>query len=411
MARFRYKAKKGPDDLIEGDVEADSEIVVAKQLMQEGFYPVWVRPVTQPGRIFIDRDNSSGDRYFYNRKIGVRQLANFTRQLSELIEAGLPLYKALGIISNQLSSGHLKDAVESIRNNVKDGHTFSESLKSYQDIFSSLYINLIRAGETAGSLKETLSNLADFLDSQEDIRSRVLSALSYPALILVVGTITIFILMVFVIPRLTDMFVEMGQTLPLLTGILIGFSNFLKDYWVILVFLIFCIWAFTKRARSFSTTKMIIDKIKLKIPVIGRLLKDLDLERFTGTLSMLLRNGVPILSSLKISAETIDNEVIKKEIEKVIEDVKGGASISSAFKRSIVFPGFLIDMSEIGEQGGFLDKTFSKVAHSYELERERLIKIVSSLIEPISILVMGILMGFVVVAMLLPVFQISLVAK
>ncbi|MBU1147000.1 MAG: type II secretion system F family protein [Candidatus Omnitrophica bacterium] len=393
MSKFIYKAKKGPKEVIEGKIEAESEAQAVKQLMQEGYYPIWVKEVSA---LTAQK----------RRPVKTKDLAIFTRQLSELLDSGLALYESLNIIENQIELPGLKDIIRGIREKVRDGNTFSDALKDYPRVFSELYVNLVRSGEAGSMLRDVLNNIADFLEKEEDVRSKIIAALMYPMLMLAVGAATIFILMAFVIPKIADMFVDMGEALPLPTRILVGFSDFVRAYWLLLAIFTCAAIFFILRSKS----KSIMDRFKLKLPVLGDLVKDSEFARFSRTLSMLLKNGVAILSALKVTSDVIENEVIKAEVLRVYNDVKEGSSLASAIKKNTGFPQFIINMAIIGEEGGMLDKTLLKAAKSYELESDRKIKILSSLLEPAIILVMGVVVGFIVISMLLPVFQISLTA-
>jgi type II secretory pathway component PulF len=268
----------------------------------------------------------------------------------------------------------------------------------------------VKSGEVGGMLNEVLANIADFLEKQEDTRSKITASLVYPMLMLVVGVITIFILMTFVIPKLANMFVEMGERLPFPTRILMGIGSFLRRYWILLVVFICGAIISFKKIKSNTVARKNIDTFKLNLPIFGRILKNTELARFSRTLSTLVKNGVPILNALRITSDIIENSVIKEEVIRIYDDVKAGSSLTAAIKKNPSFPQFVVNMSAIGEEGGTLDKTLLKVAKSYELEIDRLVKIISSLIEPVVILIMGVIVGFIVISMLLPVFQISLTA-
>ena len=221
MARFIYKAKKGPKEIKEDSIEADSESAALRQLMQQGYYPIWVKEAS------IDSAEKRDAFSFSSKRIKTKDVANFTRQLSELLDSDLALYESLNIIENQIELPGLREVIKGIREKVRDGNTFSDSLKDYPRIFSNLYINLVRSGEAGSMLRDVLNNIADFLEKEEDVRSKIIAALAYPILMLIVGIATIFILMGFVIPKLANMFIEMGEVLPLPTRILIGFSGFI----------------------------------------------------------------------------------------------------------------------------------------------------------------------------------------
>ncbi|MCX5687467.1 MAG: type II secretion system F family protein [Candidatus Omnitrophica bacterium] len=398
MPRFVYKAKKSPEEIMEGNIEADSENVAANKLIQSGYYPVWIR------------EELANEKNLTVFKVKAKDLANFTRQLSELIGSNLALYNALSVIENQTESNYLKIIVGDIKLMIKEGKAFSEALKKYPDVFSELYVNLVRSGEKSGSLNEVLANIKDFLDKDQDTRERIIAALAYPGLMAIVGFVTIFVLVTFVVPRIASMFVEMNEKLPLPTRMLIDISDFARTYWFLLIiFIIGAIFLF-KTGKTNPVTKNKMDKFKLKIPIFGNLLKNTEFARFSRTLSMLLKNGVPILDSLKITASVITNSVIKEEVDEIYKDVKAGSSFTLAIKKRKNFPIFVANMTAVGEEGGFLDRALLNIARNYETEVERLMKIITALLEPGFILIMGLVVGLIVMAMILPVFQMSLAA-
>ena len=402
MPRYLYKAKKEPKEVLEGSIEADSENAAINKLTESNCYPISVREET------VDFDEKSKGIFLFSKRIKTRDLADFTRQLSELLDSGLALFDALNILENQTAISQLKDVIRDVRDRIKGGSTFSEALKSRSRIFSDLYVNLVKSGEAGGVLGEVLANISDFLEKEVDTRSRIMAALSYPLLMVAVGFISIFILLGFVIPKLTNMLVEMGETLPLPTSILIGLSDIIRNYWILLLILIGGLIFFVKGSKKNKVVRLTVDSLKLKLPIFGALIRHGELARFSRTLSTLLKNGVPMLYSIKITSDVIDNGVIKRQIEEVHNDVKSGFSLHAAVKKDTDFPLFLINMIAVGEEGGSLDRTLFKVAKAYETETDRMIKILSSLMEPVIILVMGLVVGFIVVSMLLPVFQISL---
>ena len=404
MPRYLYKAKKGPKEVLEGNIEADSENTAINKLTESGCYPISVRKETAAS------DKKSKEIFLFSKRIKTKDLADFTRQLSELLDSGLTLFDALNILENQTAIQQLKDVIRDVRGRIKGGSTFSESLKSNPRIFSDLYVNLVKSGEAGGVLGEVLANISDFLEKEVDTRSKIIAALSYPLLMVTVGFISIFILLGFVIPKLTNMLVEMGEALPLPTSILIGLSDIVKSYWVLLLILIGGFIFFVKGSKKNKIARFTVDSLKLKLPIFGALIRHGELARFSRTLSTLLKNGVPMLSSIKITSDVIDNGVIKRQIEAVHNDVKSGSSLQAAIKKNTDFPLFLINMTAVGEEGGSLDRTLLKVAKAYEAETDRMIKILSSLMEPVIILAMGLVVGFIVISMLLPVFQISLTA-
>ncbi|MDO8602776.1 MAG: type II secretion system F family protein [Candidatus Omnitrophota bacterium] len=398
MARFIYKAKKGPAETMEGAIEADSEKIAINRLVRLGYYPISVKEeLKNAERVAVYRINS-------------KRLADFTRHLSELLSAGITLYNALSLMENQSENKNLKIITKAVKGYIKDGKKFSEALENYPGTFSELYVNIVRAGEESGSLNEALLNIADLSDKDEDIRAKIITASAYPVLMALVGLGTIFILVAFIVPRLVDMFIEMGEKLPLPTRMLIAISGFVRVYWIWMIFFTAGAVFLLKNIGSDHVAKIKLDKIKLKIPIFGNLIKDAEFARFSRTFSMLLKNGVSMLSSLKIVSGVITNSAIKEDAGLIYEDIKSGASLAIAIKKTGSFPLMVGNMIAVGEEGGFLDKALLNVARSYEKELENKVKTITTLLEPVFILIMGLVIGFIVIAMLLPVFQISLVS-
>lgn len=398
MPKFLYRVKNGPLEVLEGIIEADSERAVINKLARQGYYPISVKEGSA--------DAEKAEIY----RISAKRLANFTRHLSELLNASLTLYNSLNVIENQFENKNLKTMIKALKGHIKDGKKFSEALKNYPGIFSELYVNIARSGEESGSLDEALSNIADLLDKDEDMRSKIIAASAYPMLMAAVGLGTIFILVTFIVPRLVNMFVEMEAKLPLSTRMLIAISGFARDYWIWMIFFTGSAIVLFRKSSLNPSVKIKLDRIKLGIPIFGALIKDAELARFSRTFSMLLKNGVPMLDSLKIVSGVITNSAIKEDAGLIYEDIKAGSSLSNAVKKSRSFPLLAGNMIVVGEEGGFLDKALLNVARNYEKSLELGVKVITSLLEPAFILVMGLVIGFIVVAMLLPVFQISLIS-
>jgi len=398
MAKFAYKAKRSPTEITEGAMEAGSENAVINKLNQLGYHPVWI----------MEESVSAAKARIL--RIKSKDLADFTRRVSELLESGLTLYNALSVVESQSGSCNLKTIICCIEDSLKEGKCFSAALKRYPGVFSELYVNVIRSGEESGSMNETLAGMADFLDKTEDMRSKIIAALAYPGLTAIIGFMTIVILIVFIIPRLVNMFIEMGEELPLATRALIWISDFARAYWIFSAFFAVCAIFLFKRVKLNPIARNKIDKIRLKIPILGNIAKNSEFMRFSKTLSMLLKNGVPMLNSLKIASSVVANNAIKEDINFIHNDVKAGMSLAASIKKRECFPLYLANMVAVGEEGGFLDKALLNISRNYEIELDRAMKIITALMEPVFILIMGMVIGFIVVAMLLPVFQISLVA-
>ena len=298
-----------------------------------------------------------------------------------------------------------------IRDQVRDGRPFSESLKKFPDIFSDLYVSMARSGETGGMLDDILARLAGFSEDRERLETKVKSALAYPVLMAGVGLLTIVVLITFVIPKIVAMFEDLGQTLPLPTAVLITISRFFTKYWYILLGVIALLLFILVRIGRTEEGRFAVDRLKLNFPVTGDLIKKAEIARFARTLGTLLQNGVPILEALGVVSSTMQNAALKREVLETYREVRDGKSLSASLSLRERFPVVATNMIAVGEEGGSLEKSLFKVADSYERETDNVIKIMTSLLEPVLILTMGLIVGFIVISMLLPIFQINIIAR
>ncbi len=404
MAKFVYKAKEGPDRIAEGVMEAESRGEVIDRLQSMGYFPV---SVLEENSLNMDEGSELIAAKF---RISRRDLVIFTRQLSDLIDSGLPLFKALNLIESQTENSHLRRLLLNLTSDIKEGKKFSDTLSKFPEVFSGFFIALIKAGEVGGMLDKVLLRLADYLEREEELTGKVRAALAYPVFMAAVGAATVFILMTFVMPRLVTMFKGIGQSLPLPTLLLINISSFLSRFWWLVLAALAFIFFGIKRRLNTQEGKMLFDQIRLNIPFFGGLIKKSEIARFGRTLSTLLGNGVPMIASLDTVMPVIDNVLIKKDIERARNDVRDGISLSKTIAKSPYFPAIVSNMIAVGEESGSVERSLLKVSESFERETERIIKVVTSLIEPVIILVMGSIVGFIVISMLLPIFQINLVA-
>jgi len=404
MAQFFYKAKKGPGDILEDVIEAESRSQALSKIESLGYFLIELKEQSQA---------ESGKNPFaqLSQKVALKDLAIFTRQLSDLLGAGLTILNALEVLSQQAENKRLKVVCRDMVHFIKDGGTFSDALNQYPKIFSSLYVAMAQAGEVGGMLEPVLNRLADFSEAEEDLKTKVRSALAYPLLMGFVGAGTIIVLLTFVIPKLVGMFEDMGQALPLPTQLLVNISGFLTDFWWLIAGIVAGLIFTIKRRVSTPEGKLVFDKIKISLFLIGPLVKKVEIARLVRTLSALLSNGVPMLQALQVSGKIIENEVLKQDIGRIAKEVSDGADFSAALKSNPIFPVFVSNMITVGEKGGQIEKALVKVAEAYEREIDRATGTLTSLLEPIMILVMGSIVGFIVVSMLLPIFQINLMAR
>ena len=403
--RFVYEAKTGPKDVIKGTLVADNKSAAIQKISRLGYYLLSLEEEAEA------MNSARSGRSLFPEKVGIKDITDYTRQLSDLLEAGITIAKALDILHGQTQNKRLKKVILDIRDYCVSGNPLSDALSRHPRVFSDLYVSMVRSGETGGMLDNILRRLADFNEKQLDIRTKIRTALAYPVLMTVVGLSTIIILITFVMPKMTVMFSDFGQALPLPTQILLGISGIIQNYWFILI--LFAAGIVMTMMKIYNTPhgKFAIDSFKLNAPIMGQMIRKVEIARFTRTLSTLLDNGVPILSALQIVLGTVGNAVIKEDIEKAAVAVKEGASLAQGLNNSVSIPPAVMNMIAIGEEGGHIEKTLLKVAVGFERESDEAIKIMMSLIEPILILTLGIVVGFIVISMLLPIFEMNFLVR
>ncbi|MBU0549048.1 MAG: type II secretion system F family protein [Candidatus Omnitrophica bacterium] len=402
MQIFRYKAKKGPESIVEGRIEAETREEAVDKISRMGYTPVHIEEYTPVMK-------SSAAKF--TGRIKSRDITIFSRQLSILIKSGVPILNAINIISEQSESVHFKKILRNIHDDIKQGRAFSTALSNYPGVFSKFYIAMVRTGEDSGSLQEILLRIADYRRQQEEILSKIRTALAYPVLMAIVGLGTVVFMLAYVMPRLMQIFISLEQALPLPTRILISLSTRLRQYWFWIVLIILAVvFVFRQQAKT-ESLKIAISKFKLHMPLFGEFIFKADLARFNRSLELLIKSGMPILRAIDVSVPILKNEVIKRQLLQSYKDLEQGGSFGSSLKKSRIFPAFMTNLIIVGEESGRLDEALAEVSRAYERDIDEAIKVMTSLIEPLMILVIGLLVGFIVVAMLLPIFQINIMAR
>jgi type IV pilus assembly protein PilC len=350
-------------------------------------------------------------KYFANislkKRVSTKSLVIFTRQLSTLIAAGLPLVKALKTLYDQLESGGLKDIIKDVAAEVESGTNFSEALAHFPKVFPAFYVNMIKAGELGGMLEGILKRLSEFLDKSQKLREKVKSALMYPSFVLFIALLILIMLMIFVIPTFTNMFSELGGALPLPTKILITSSDIIRKVWYLLPLIPVLIIMGYKLLISDPDRRCAVDRIKLRMPVVGNLIQQVAVARFSRTLGTLLSSGVPILNALQTVKDTIGNEFIARAVVNIRDSIKEGESVSGPMVASKAFPPLVTKMINIGEETGQLDKMLIQIADNFEEEVDVAISGLTSLLEPLLIVFMGLVVGFIVISMFMPLFSLA----
>lgn len=414
MPAFTYKAKDRKGQLINGTMDAESRAAVNSRLQAMGYFPISIGGGGGAGEAASAGSKAGGKTggkvaasltQMRGGKIKSTDLALFYRQMSDLIGAGIPLVKALNIIKGQMPNPRLTEVLATVSGDVQGGDTFAAALEKHPALFTKLTVALVRAGETGGLLDQTLSRIADFAESQDELKSKIKSAMAYPMIMVFVGVTAVIVLLTFVMPKVMDIFKELDQALPGPTLMLIAISDYLKVYWHI-TFGIVGAGIFALR-RYIKTDKgeLAYHNFMLKLPKFGDLILKREIASFTRTLGALLRNGVPILNALTISGEVMTIRPIRNEIAKIPEGITQGAGIAPTLRSSPLFPPVVVNMVAIGEETGHLPEVLLRVAESYETQVDRAIKTLTTFIEPVIILVLGVVVAFIVISMLLPIFS------
>lgn len=397
MPIYNYKAKISPDVFRNGTIEAESEKAAANKLRLLNYYPVLIKLKTEE-RL----------KYFkFKTRIKLKDIYIFLRQLSNLNLAGLSLVKSLKNIGEQSSNPALQSVIVDMRENIQKGNSFSQALAMHSNVFSSLEVNMIKSAESTGTLAEVLSEIADLKEKDMEFSSRIRTALAYPILLISVGILTLFLLTTFVLPKFITLFQDLGQSLPFLTQILIYFSLFLNHYWVGIIIICAAAAIFAIRYIKTDKGRLWFDQLKLKIPFLRNIIIKIQTERFARTLASLIKNGVPIINSLKIVSEVATNKVFSQEIAQVYAMVSKGQNISQAIKSGSVFEKNTVDLIAVGEESGRLEDMLSRIAQMNENESKQLIEAFLFMLEPALILSLGAIIGIIVLAILLPVFEMN----
>jgi general secretion pathway protein F len=404
MSVFEYIALDAKGNQRKGFIDAPG-IAAARQMLREGnVYPVEISPSVQK------KESALSGVFNLNlwERVSSGEVSVFTRQLSTLLGAGMPLVPSLTILIRQSKEGLLKKTLAQIREQVNEGKSLTDSMSAFPRIFPPFYLNMVRAGEASGAINLVLERLADFSESQQALMNKIRSALAYPLIMFFMGSTVIFLLMAFVVPKITDIFTDMNQTLPLVTIILIKVSNFLKSFWwLVLIILGASIGAFKYMKDQTRAGRKWWDSVKLKFPVWGQVNRKIAIARFCRTLATLLQSGVPLLAAMEIVRSIVNNVLIGDAIHNAARDLEEGKGLSGPLTQSGLFPPLVTEMIAVGEQSGSLEKMLNRIATAYENESQSDIMVMTSLLEPVMILFMGLVVGFIVVSILLPIFEMN----
>lgn len=405
MPRFAYKAKSTDGSIVTGVLQAESERNALDSLDRLGVFPLEIRHEDEAAAT-----GQAKPRHIA-RKVRPDDVATFTRQLGDLLRAGVSVNRALGTLVHQTANQSLSDTIGEIARDVSAGKSFHEAFSRHPECFSPLYVNMVKAGETGGFLEDVLHRLAHFIEKDQELKGRIKASLAYPFILLTIGALAVIFLMVFFIPKFSEIFKKMGGNLPAPTQIVMAISYFMRDYWFAFLAGVLALVAAWKRGSETAAGRAAIDRVKVRLPLFGDIVKKNAISRFTRTLGTLLKSGVPILTALHIAKEAMGNVILQRDIEEASAGVKQGRSLAELLRESRTFPVMVIDMIAVGEEGGNLDQVLINIADTFDTQVDRSVKIFVTLFEPMLLLVMACLVGFIVVAMLLPVFTLSSMVK
>lgn len=399
MTTYIYKAKKNTAETVTGQITAQSQEEAIDLITQLGFLPVSVE------------EKNLKDSVDVGRVLNVKRkdIYIFTRQLSNLLKSGVSLLRALVIMEDQTQNPYFKRVINAMSAEIRNGRSFSETLSNYPKIFDSLYSTMVKAGEESGDLQKMLYSLAIYQQRQEEVKSKIRGAMAYPVLMGVVGLITVYVMLTFVLPKMSGLFSSVGQ-LPLPTVILLKISHVFQKFWYIILLGATVLGLLIYRWTKTSAGQKALSQMLLKFPIFGDLILKSELARFSRTLSLLLKSGSSLNRALPVVIPILSNNVIKAHLWRCNEELTAGGSLGESIKQSSDLPSMMGHLIAVGEESGNMEESLSEIADGYEQETEEKIKMATSLLEPIMILTVGVVIGFIVFAILLPIFQIDVLA-
>ena len=399
MPQYRYEVKRGPGDPTTGVLEAESERAALGRLREMGYFPLSLE--------LYDGATASETLRRSVERIKLKDRNIFFRQLANLFESGMTLTRALTTLSAQAENKKLKRVIDAIKDDVQKGSTLAEAFERHHKIFPAMFCSLVRAGEAGGMLDEVLWRIVTFGEQEEELRGKATTAMVYPCFLLVMGTLAVFILVSFVFPKFLVIFDDFDVVLPWPTRVVMGLTDFMSHYWwavliagVVLIAALISYWRTPLGRRQ-------VDASLLRIPLVGTVVQRYEMAKFARTLGTLLDNGVPVLTSMRITTSTLSNRAIAEEVDSIHGRIAEGESISESLSSCRFFPPMVVSMIAVGEESGRLGAVTKRIAEAYDHEVDRAVKAMTSMFEPLMIVVMGVVIGFLVIAMLLPLLTLS----
>ncbi|MBF0490279.1 MAG: type II secretion system F family protein [Candidatus Omnitrophica bacterium] len=406
MPQYTYLAKNGPSKIVSGVIHAEDEHVAVTKILQLGYTPLEVKLQEGGSSVQEKGPRPSQDN---GLKVPLATVAIFIRQIYDMIDAGIPLLRCFEILMRQKQHPALLTIIEAMHEHIKEGGSLSGALALYPKVFPLLYINMVKSGELAGQLPHVMSRLADFIEKDLQIRSQVKSSLLYPAIILVVGLLTMFVLMSFVLPKLTVMFDDFDAVLPLPTQMIIAVSSFFSRFWWLMIIVAAAGGYYLKQFLGTARGRLLIDHCVLKIPILRQFIQEVQMALFARTLGTLLESGVTISAALESVTETIDNSLFKNEMQDITLKVKAGDSLTTAIKGSSYFSEIALNLIIVGQESGKLEKGLYKLAVMCERSIKETSQNFMTILGPLVLIVVVALVGFVIVSILLPMFRMNMI--
>jgi general secretion pathway protein F len=404
MPVYEYRGLNSSGKTLKGILDADSDVAAREKLRSSGIFPVEVKEALSKSK---GLPSGPGSMVRLLRGVKPGEVSVMTRQLSTLLGAGVPLVRSLESLITQMTNPLFKRVMAQIKESVNEGNSLAFSLSQHPNIFSNVYVNMVQSGEASGSLDVVLDRLAEFGERQHALRGRFKAALAYPIFMFFIGTIVLFVLITFIVPNITKVFTEMRQALPLPTIVLIKVGNFLFSYWWVIVLCFLGGILILRHIKKRPRVQYLWDKLKLRVPVFGPLNQKMALARFGRTLGSLLQSGVSLITALQIVSKIVDNTLIERVIVDAVDDIEEGQSLAGSLSKSPWFPSMAVQMMSVGEQSGELEAMLHKIADTQEREVESQIIALTSMLEPIMILVMAVMVAFIVFSILLPILEMS----
>lgn len=396
MPLFRYKAKTSEGVLLEEVIEATDHKAVITHLQSKGCFPLTIAEEKKRSAVVS-----------FRRRPGLNELVVFSRQMAELLKGGLSLSRALELAAKQTENQDFKVIISDVREKLQKGSSFSVALAEHGNVFNPLYTGIVKAGEAGGSMEQSMERIASYLKQELELRAKIKTAMAYPLAMLFVGVLTVVFLLMFVIPKFTILFSDVEHVLPLPTRVLMAMSSIVSHWWLIILTGAILLAVLLKRYSVSPAGRYALDKIKIGFPVVGTVVREEMTVRFTRTLGILLANGIPMDNALDMVKRAVGNEIFSADIERIHGEIKTGRGLVESLAASKTFPPVLSDLIAAGEEVGSLENSLQEISSTYESRVENNLRAATSLLEPAIILLMGLVVGFIVVAMLLPIFELS----